>query len=159
STAIKILIGELAPTTGTIWKHPNLRIAYVAQHAFQHLEKHINKTPVQYIMWRFAGNEDKESVENLQKRVDLTRDESDIVHYCIGPRVPFVLAKCHTGDVLKKAVAVDTMIARRENMKAKTKEYEVRLKNVEHTLWAARDVLSSMGYLKMVQRHDEKEAA
>jgi len=160
STAIKILIGELAPTSGTIWKHPNLRIAYVAQHAFQHLEKHVNKTPVQYIMWRFAGNEDKESVENLQKRVDLTRDETDIVQYCIDPRDPFVLKKCHTGDEMKKAVQVDAILARRENKKQKTKEYEVRLKNsVEHTLWVPREVLIQMGYLKMVQRHDEKEAA
>lgn len=160
STAIKILIGELAPSSGTIWKHPNLRIAYVAQHAFQHLEKHVNKTPVQYIMWRFAGNEDKESVEHLQNRVDTQRDESDVVQYCIDPRDPFVLKKCHTGDELKKAVAVDSINARRENKKQKTKEYEVRLKNsVEHTLWVPRDILLQMGYVKMVQRHDEKEAA
>lgn len=31
---IKMLIGELIPSEGTVWKHPNLRIAYVAQHAF-----------------------------------------------------------------------------------------------------------------------------
>jgi len=161
STAIKILIGELAPTAGTIWKHPNLRIAYVAQHAFRHLEKHINKTPTQYIMWRFAGNEDKESVENLQNRVDTQRDETDVTQYCIDPRDPFVLKKCHTGDELRRAVAIDQIVARRENKKAKTKEYEVRLKNstVEHTLWVPRDVLIAMGYIKMVQRHDEKEAA
>ena len=34
----------------------------VAQHAFQHLEKHISKTPTEYI-WRFAGNDDKENVD------------------------------------------------------------------------------------------------
>src|SRR3546814_11329498 len=86
-------------------------------------------------MWRFAGNEDKESVENLQKRVDTQRDETDVVQYCIDVRDPFVLKKCHTGDELKKAVAVDSIVTRRENKKAKTKEYEVRLKNsVEHTL-------------------------
>lgn len=160
STAIKILIGELAPTAGTIMKHPNLRIAYVAQHAFRHLEKHINKTPVQYIMWRFAGNEDKESVENLQKRVDTQRDETDIVQYCINSADPTALKKCHNAEELRRAVAVDTIVARRENKKAKTKEYEIRLKNsVEHTLWVPRDVLVQMGYVKMVQRHDEKEAA
>lgn len=160
STAIKILIGELAPSSGAIWKHPNLRIAYVAQHAFRHLEKHINKTPVQYIMWRFAGNEDKESVENLQNRVDTQREETDVVQYCVDPRDPFVLKKCHTGDELRKAVQIDQIVARRENKKAKTKEYEVRLKNsVDHTLWVPRDVLIQMGYTKMVQRHDEREAA
>merc|ERR1711871_1740872 len=59
STAIKILIGELKTTQGEVSKHPGLRLAYIAQHAFFHLEKHLNKTPTQYIMWRFAGNEVK----------------------------------------------------------------------------------------------------
>ncbi len=35
---IKLLTGELEPQEGTVWKHPNLRIAYVAQHAFHHIE-------------------------------------------------------------------------------------------------------------------------
>jgi energy-coupling factor transporter ATP-binding protein EcfA2 len=32
STLIKVLTGETEPTEGSCWKHPNLRIAYVAQH-------------------------------------------------------------------------------------------------------------------------------
>ena len=35
-----------------------MRLTYVAQHAFHHLEKHLDKTAVQYIMWRFAGADD-----------------------------------------------------------------------------------------------------
>lgn len=31
STLIKVLTGETEATAGTVWKHPNLRIAYVAQ--------------------------------------------------------------------------------------------------------------------------------
>jgi elongation factor 3 len=50
STAIKLLIGELTPSHGVIQKHPNMRLAYVAQHAFHHLEKHLNETPSQYVM-------------------------------------------------------------------------------------------------------------
>merc|ERR1719199_1250883 len=73
STAIKVLVGEQKPTEGSIWKASGLRMAYVAQHAFHHLEKHMNKTPLQYIMWRFAGNDDKESVEF--KTTDLSFDE------------------------------------------------------------------------------------
>jgi elongation factor 3 len=38
STMIKLLTGELEPESGTVWKHPNLRLAYVAQHAFHHIE-------------------------------------------------------------------------------------------------------------------------
>ena len=39
STMVKALIGELDVHEGTVWKHPNLRVAYVAQHAFHHIEK------------------------------------------------------------------------------------------------------------------------
>jgi len=39
STMIKLLTGELEPLEGTVWKHPNLRMAYVAQHAFHHIEE------------------------------------------------------------------------------------------------------------------------
>ena len=57
STMIKVLCGETEATEGTVWKHPNLRIAYVAQHAFHHLEQHLEKTPNQYIQWRYAIGE------------------------------------------------------------------------------------------------------
>merc|ERR1712187_16793 len=67
STAIKLLIGELKPISGTIWRHQNMRLAYVAQHAFHHLEKHMDKTAVDYILWRFAGADDRESLENQAK--------------------------------------------------------------------------------------------
>jgi elongation factor 3 len=41
STLIKVLTGEVVPQTGTVSKHPNLRVAYVAQHAFHHLDQHV----------------------------------------------------------------------------------------------------------------------
>merc|ERR1712113_1134922 len=67
STAIKLLIGELKPEIGKITRHQNMRLAYVAQHAFHHLEKHMDKTAVDYILWRFAGADDRESLENQNK--------------------------------------------------------------------------------------------
>merc|ERR1719181_1586872 len=73
STAIKVLVGEQKPTEGVIWKAAGLRMAYVAQHAFHHLEKHMTRTATEYIMWRFAGNDDKESVEF--KTSELSVDE------------------------------------------------------------------------------------
>ena len=39
STLIKCLTGEVQPTTGTVWQHPNARIGYIAQHAFHHIEQ------------------------------------------------------------------------------------------------------------------------
>lgn len=47
STVVKLLTGELEPQDGIVWKHPNLRVAYVAQHAFHHIEQHLDKTPNQ----------------------------------------------------------------------------------------------------------------
>merc|ERR1719335_754435 len=76
STAIKVLVGEMTPSTGTIWKAAGLRLAYVAQHAFHHLEKHMSKTPTEYIMWRFAGNDDKESLEFKSDKLTVDEEEA-----------------------------------------------------------------------------------
>ena len=80
STAIKLLIGELKPTSGKVWKNEGARIAYVAQHAFQHLEKHIDKTPTEYLLWRFAGNDDKESLD-FKADIDLNQEAKTAKKY------------------------------------------------------------------------------
>jgi len=76
STAVKLLIGELKAAQGNIWRHHNMRLAYVAQHAFHHLEKHVDKTAVDYILWRFAGADDRESLENQNK--ETTDDDAKL---------------------------------------------------------------------------------
>ena len=43
STLIKCLTGEVQPTTGTVWQHPNARIGYIAQHAFHHIEQRVSR--------------------------------------------------------------------------------------------------------------------
>merc|ERR1719198_2261437 len=83
STAIKILVGEMTPGVGTIWKASGLRMAYVAQHAFHHLEKHMQETPTQYIMWRFAGNDDKESLEFKSDKLSVDEEEARAAKWCI----------------------------------------------------------------------------
>merc|ERR1711981_979215 len=83
STAIKVLVGEQKPTEGSIWKASGLRMAYVAQHAFHHLEKHMNKTPLQYIMWRFAGNDDKESLEFKTTELSVDEESARAQKWCI----------------------------------------------------------------------------
>jgi hypothetical protein len=44
---IKLLTGELEPDAGSgeVWKHPNSRVAYVAQHALKHIENHPTAHP------------------------------------------------------------------------------------------------------------------
>lgn len=38
---------------GKVWKHHNLRTAYIAQHSLHHLEENLEQTPCQYIQKRF----------------------------------------------------------------------------------------------------------
>ena len=156
STAIKILIGELKTTQGEIYKHPGMRIAYIAQHAFYHLEKHINKTPTQYIMWRFAGNEDQEGIDLINKE---PQDKIEIIKYYLHTD-GIKLCKCETDNEINKALDPEYILNRRDLKKEKTKEYEVVWKNSsqEHSMWVKREILLKMGAIKLVQRHDEKEA-
>merc|ERR1719343_1823813 len=168
STAIKVLVGEQKPTEGSIWKAPGLRMAYVAQHAFHHLEKHMQETPTQYLMWRFAGNDDKESLEF--KTQDLSVDEekarsqlwcidsvTNDVRRCTDPREDAKKAKVDEAN----AVTPEACVNRRQKKKEKTFEYEVKwmLKPMEQNVWVEKDTLIKMGYIKLVQREDERQAA
>lgn len=56
STLVKLLVGELAPNDGVdgkVWRHHNLRVAYVAQHSMFHLENHVQETATHYIQQRY----------------------------------------------------------------------------------------------------------
>jgi len=159
STAIKLLIGELKNETGTIFRHPGMRMAYVAQHAFHHLEKHLDKTPVQYILWRFAGNDDRESLENQTKEVNEDEEVLRQVKWCIDSKSG-VVRKCVIGEKGDVPIFPESILNRKKN-KAKKYEYEVKLmhKPVDAAVWIERETMVSMGYEKMVCREDEKQAA
>ena len=70
SSAIKLLIGKLKLDSGTIGRRQNMRLAYVAQHAFHHFKKHLDMTAVEYILWRFAGADDTESLKNQNQETN-----------------------------------------------------------------------------------------
>merc|ERR1711861_86804 len=168
STAIKILVGELTPGSGSIWKASGLRMAYVAQHAFHHLEKHMQETPTQYIMWRFAGNDDKESLEFKSDKLSVDEEKARAQKWCIDSASgdvrrcydPKEDAKKHKQD-LGNVVVPDAIVNRRNLKKQKTYEYDVKwqFKPLESNVWVERDTLIMMGFLKLVQREDEKQAA
>jgi len=166
STAIKLLIGELKPEQGSIWRHANMRLAYVAQHAFHHLEKHLDKTPVQYILWRFAGADDRESLENQNKEINEDEEILRKQPWCIDSRSGEV-RKCDMTDSKEGkadrsgAVNPDSILNRQKNTKTKKYIYEVKWmhKSLEHNCWVERDTLIKMGYEKLVCKKDEQEAA
>lgn len=160
STAIKVLVGEMIPQSGTVFKAPGMRMAYVAQHAFHHLESHLDKTPAAYIMWRFAGNDDRESLEFKADELSASEEQLREVKWIIDP-VRLTVRKLEKANEERHVVIPDTILNRRVNKKEKTKEYEVKwqFKDITDTMWVDRDTMAKMGYLKLVQREDEKQAA
>jgi len=168
STAIKVLVGEQLPTEGSIWKAAGLRLAYVAQHAFHHLEKHMQETPTQYIMWRFAGNDDRESIEFKTDELSVDEEKARATKWCIDSVTGGVRRCVDPKEDAKKAkqdeagmVIPDAICNRRQKKKEKTYEYEVKwqFKPMENNVWVEKDTLVKMGYLKLVQREDERQAA
>merc|ERR1712129_53573 len=168
STAIKVLVGEQKPTEGSIWKAAGLRMAYVAQHAFHHLEKHMQETATEYIMWRFAGNDDKESLEFKSQELSVDEEKARSTKWCIDGTTGDVRGCVDPKEDPKKAkideamaVIPDGIVGRRQKKKEKTFEYEVKwqFKPIESNVWVEKDILIKMGYLKLVQREDERQAA
>merc|ERR1719363_48374 len=168
STAIKVLVGEQKPTEGVIWKAAGLRMAYVAQHAFHHLEKHMTKPATEYIMWRFAGNDDKESLEFKSQELSVDEEAARAQKWCIDSTNGGVRRRTDPKEDAKKAkfdeaaaVTPDAVVNRRQKKKEKTFEYEVKwqLKPIENNVWVEKDIILRMGYLKLVQREDERQAA
>merc|ERR1711998_424907 len=168
STAIKVLVGEQKPTEGSIWKASGLRMAYVAQHAFHHLEKHMQETPTEYIMWRFAGNDDKESLEFKTSELSVDEEKARATKWCIDSVTGGVRRCCDPKEDAKKAkqdeaaaVVPDAIVGRRQKKKEKTYEYETKwqFKALDQNVWVEKDILIKMGYKKLVEREDERQAA
>merc|ERR1719199_2130565 len=151
-----------------MWKASGLRMAYVAQHAFHHVEKHMQKNAAEYIMWRFAGNDDKESIEFKSQELSVDEETARAAKWCVDG----VSGSCRRCILAKEdpkkakadeanAVVPDAVCNRRQKKKEKTFEYEVKwqFKDMENNTWVEKDILVKMGYLKLVQREDERQAA
>merc|ERR1711937_129991 len=131
-------------------------------------EKHMNKTPLQYIMWRFAGNDDKESLEFKSTELSVDEESARAQKWCIDTT---------SGDVRKctdpkedpkkakadedRAVIPDAVVDRKADKKAKTFFYQVKwqFQPIENACWVSKETLTKMGFLKLVQREDERQAA
>jgi elongation factor 3 len=143
STLIKILTGEMNPGSGSVWKHPNVRIAYVAQHAFHHLEEHLDKTPSEYIQWRFASGDDKEAQDKA------TRQISEDEEKALAAAVQIDGAKFVVEQVLNRRKFKSTM------------EYETSFVGMtpDKNKWLPRKWLEERGYGKLADQVDAREAA
>merc|ERR1712187_85247 len=168
STMIKCLLGELKPTTGNIMKVQGARVAYMSQHAFHHIESHLDISATAYIMQRFAGGEDNESLENLANlgaTKETENQKAKRMLYKDGN-----LVECDTfyndkGEMeyqkksVEKAVDLEAIATRRKGKKEH--EYECKWKgySLDFLTWVGRATLYEMGYKVQVQREDEKQAA
>ncbi|GMM57384.1 hypothetical protein DAKH74_047580 [Maudiozyma humilis] len=69
STLMNIIAGELVPQSGYVYTHENCRFGYIKQHSFLHLESHMDKTPSEYIQWRFQPGMDRELTDRADRRI------------------------------------------------------------------------------------------
>ena len=148
STLVKLMVGELEADQGLIERHPNLRVAYVAQHAFTHIEDHLEKTPTEYVMWRYRGGADKETA---RKDAQTMTDEE-------------IEALRKKAKELKEPI-VEEIINRRTGKREH--EYEVIWESVpqgkgvvltRENTWHSRTELKEMGYEKLINLKDEQIA-
>jgi elongation factor 3 len=156
STMIKCLTGEVEPTIGTRWAHPSLRMAYVAQHAFHHIEQHLAKTPNEYIRWRYQNGDDKEAMNKVT--VKLTDEEQKLVD------TPFEYQwKSSDGDkIYKEMRTIEKLTMMRRNVKgSKEFEYEVKWKNktADANEYLSASKLKKQGFEKLVMQCDQQIAS
>merc|ERR1712157_640269 len=121
-----------------------------------------------YIMWRFAGNDDKESIEFKSQELSVDEEKARAQKWCIDGVTGGVRRCTDPKEDAKKAkqdeaaaVVPDAILNRRQKKKEKTYEYEVKwqFKPIESNCWVEKDTLVKMGFLKLVQREDERQAA
>ena len=145
STLVKLIVGDTEPGSGEFWKHPNLVIGYVAQHAFHHIDQHLDKTPLDYMLWRYQTGEDLEEHMKTSKR-ELTEEEK---------------AKMKQGEVfvVEGVKRLFDEIVGRKKLK-NSFQYEVSFKNMSSAdnQWVPRDDLIQRGLEKKVLAFDSKEA-
>lgn len=155
STMIKLLVGEIEPQTGDVWKHPNARIAYVAQHAFHHIESHLNKTPNEYIRWRYANQgEDKESLVKVTMQFSDEEIKLQKTPYAIQ------FTDEETGKITKVKKVVSELVGGRKTNKQKDYEYEVKYagSTVDSGEYLPGKTLKKMGWDKAMKAVDMKIA-
>ena len=126
-----------------MWKHPNLRLAYVAQHAFHHLEQHLEMTPSEYIQWRYATGEDREQEDKEANKLT-AEDEKKMAEKIVIGGVKIVIEQVLNRRKLKNSY-----------------EYECSIvgQGPDKNVWLPRRELEVMGFGKLVDGVDAREAA
>lgn len=133
-----MIVGETLPSNlgpCKFYIHQNVRVAYVAQHAFNHVEQHMEESPVAYMQWRFKHGWDREKMESEAFRMSAEE---------------------------KKAIEefkLEDIWSRR--MRAGTLEYEVKKIGVpeKDNKYYSKDELLALGFERLLKQTDEKIAS
>ena len=129
--------------TGDVWKHPTLRVTYVAQHPLKYLNMHLDKTPNEYVQWRFEKGEDKELLMK-QSRV-LSKEEEDQMNKEVTGK-----------NGIKRRIE---SVVGRAKLK-KSFQYEIKWVGMaeKHNSWIPRERLEEWGFSKILQNFDDRMA-
>lgn len=154
STLVNVLTGELVPTSGEIYHHENIRIAYIKQHAFAHIDHHLDKTPSEYIQWRFQTGEDRETMDRANKIVTEEDEKAMDKIYRIEGTQRRVIG-INSRRKFKNSYEYECSFALGENVGLKNEKWTPMM--TADNAWIPRSEIMS-SHSKMVAEVDQKEA-
>jgi elongation factor 3 len=155
STMIRLLMGELEADAGSgdVWKHPNARVGYIAQHAFHHIEDHLDRTCNEYIRWRYQTGDDREALV----KVTAILTDAELKAQKAKIEIPIYDAEGKESKI--KAIIGTLHHTRQKNRKKGWDEYECTLDGVHGSkTWVPRKILEENGFGKIVKQIDERIA-
>ncbi|KAK7518041.1 armadillo-type protein [Phyllosticta citriasiana] len=154
STLVNVLTGELIPTAGEVYQHENIRIAYIKQHAFAHIDHHLDKTPSEYIQWRFQTGEDRETMDRANKIITEEDEKAMDKIFKIEGTSRRVIG-IHSRRKFKNSYEYECSFALGENIGMKGERWTPMM--TADNAWIPRnELIASHG--KMVAEVDQKEA-
>ncbi|KAJ5665418.1 Elongation factor 3 [Penicillium maclennaniae] len=154
STLVNVLTGELIPTSGDVYQHENIRIAYIKQHAFAHIDNHLNSTPSEYIQWRFQTGEDRETMDRANKIVTEEDEKAMDKIYKVDGTFRRVIG-IHSRRKFKNTYEYEISWSLGENIGMKSEKWIPMMSN-ENTWLPRSEIIAS--HQKQVAEVDQKEA-
>lgn len=154
STLINVLTGELIPTSGDVYTHENIRIAYIKQHAFAHIDHHLDLTPSEYIQWRFQTGEDRETMDRANKIVTSEDEKAMDKIYKIEGSQRRVIG-IHSRRKFKNSYEYECSFVLGENVGQKGEKW-IPMMTADNAWIPRSEIIAS--HTKMVAEIDQKEA-
>ena len=154
STLINVLTGELIPTVGDVYTHENIRIAYIKQHAFAHIDHHLDKTPSEYIQWRFQTGEDRETMDRANKIITTDDEKAMDKIYRIEGSQRRVIG-IHSRRKFKNSYEYECSFTLGENIGQKGERW-IPMMTADNAWIPRTEIIAS--HAKLVAEVDQKEA-